>query len=449
MCYFSTSFRDLIIQQIDIFVKTLYDLAMKIIHFADVHLGMENYGKFDPETGLNSRLADFLNSFETIVATAKKEKVDLVCFAGDAFKTREPNPTYQKAFASKIYELACADIPVAMLVGNHDFPGALGKAHTLEIYPTLNIKNVYMIGDEARLPDGQVKTIQTKSGPIQIAGLPWYTKQQLLTKNDLKLPLEKMRQKLSRALAAKVEYLSSKIDPKIPSILLAHAAVEGATFGSERSVMIGSDIILPLASLRHSRFNYVALGHIHKHQKLSKNLPRRQAGPPIVYAGSIERIDFGEEKEDKGFILLDIMANKRHKFQTNWQFIKTPARKFLTIHVKIADDDDTDEKISQAIRKENIREAVVKVVIEINEAKAAEISESKIRTALEEANFIAGIIKEVKSHERTQIKNGFSDELASLDTLGILEKYLQSKKVSKSHKQELLKTAEKLIEETQ
>ncbi len=176
---------------------------MKIIHFADVHLGMENYGKFDPETGLNSRLGDFLNSFEFLVNYAKNNKIDLVLFAGDAFKTREPSPTYQKAFASKIYELACANIPVILLVGNHDFPGALGKAHTLEIYPTLNIKNVFMVSDE-------IKIIETKSGPIQIAGLPWFTKQQLLSKDELKLPLEKMHQKLSLRLAEKVEYCMAR-----------------------------------------------------------------------------------------------------------------------------------------------------------------------------------------------------------------------------------------------
>lgn len=405
---------------------------MKVLHFADVHLGMENYGKFDPETGLNSRLGDFLRSFNFLVQYAINNKIDLVFFAGDAYKTREPSPTYQKAFASKIYELACANIPVVLLVGNHDFPGALGKAHTLEIYPTLNVKNVYMVGDE-------IITIETKSGPIQIAGLPWYTKQQLLSKEDLKLPFEKMHQKLSEALAGKVEFLSSKIEPKIPSILLAHATVEGATYGSERSVMIGSDIILPISSLRHNRFNYVALGHIHKHQEISKN-------PPVVYAGSIERIDFGEEKEDKGFIIVNI--NKENsKPQTKWQFIKIPARNFLTIHVKVDVNDEPNEKVFQTIKKQNIRDAVVKLVIEIDEEKAGEISESKIRVALDEANFIAGIIKEIKGHRRIQIKNGFSDELASLDTLGVLEKYLQSKKVGKPHQHELLKSAEKLIEE--
>lgn len=412
---------------------------MRILHFADIHLGMENYGKLDPETGLNSRLGDFMNSFDFLVQTAKKEKVDLVVFGGDAFKTREPSPTYQRAFASKIYELASADIPVVLLVGNHDFPGALGKAHTLEIYPTLNVPNVYTIGAD------EIKLIETKAGPCQVAGLPWYNKQQLLSKEDLRLPFERMHQKLSQSLSKKVEYLSSKIDEKLPSILLAHTTVEGASYGSERSVMIGSDIILPIAVLRQSRFNYVALGHIHKHQELSKK-------PPIVYAGSIERIDFGEEKEDKGFVMVDIKKSKGAKSQTNWQFIKTPARKFLTIKVKISQTDKANEKILhaiEAIKKENIKEAVVRLIIQMDEEKVGELSENKIRLALQDGNFIAGIVKEVRTAGRVQVKNGFSDELASLDALGILKKFLETKKVSKEHRQELLKTAENLIEETE
>lgn len=410
------------------------DTAMKVIHFADVHLGMENYGKLDPETGLNSRLGDFLNSFDTIVRTAKSDKVDLVVFAGDAFKTRDPSPTYQKAFAQKIYEIASSNIPVVMLVGNHDFPNAFGKAHTLEIYKTLNVQNVYTLSKD------EIIIIQTKNGPIQIAGLPWYTKNQLISKEDQRLPLEKMMVKLSRMLAKKVEFLSSKIDPNIPSILLAHATVQGAVFGSERSVMIGSDILLPIDILKRTRSNYVALGHLHKFQVLSER-------PPIIYSGSIERVDFGEEKEDKGFILIDF--NKAaSKIKTSWQFIKTPARKFLTIKIKIADNDpNPTETILKEIGKHSLDGVVVRIILETSEEKQAEIAESKIREKLSKANFIAGIIKEIKSGQRTQIKNGFSDELSSLDTIGILEKYLDSKKVGKAHKQELIKTAEKLIEE--
>jgi exonuclease SbcD len=205
--------------------------------------------------------------------------------------------------------------------------------------------------------------------------------------------------------------------------------------------MIGSDIILPLEYLRVSRFNYVALGHIHRHQEIIHK-------PPVVYSGSLERVDFGEEKEDKGFVLVKIQSTN-NKIQTNWQFIKTPARKFLTIPIKINDNDEPMEKIFQAIKNHDISDAIVKVIINIDEEKQSEISENQIRAALTKANYIAGIIKEIQSSLRTQIKNGFSDELSSLDTLGILEKYLKTKKINRSHQEILIKAAQQLIEENQ
>jgi len=74
---------------------------IKLVHFADLHLGVENYGRLDPTTGLSSRLTDFLRAFDQVVDYALDEAndVDLVVFAGDAFKTRDPSPTYQRAFA--------------------------------------------------------------------------------------------------------------------------------------------------------------------------------------------------------------------------------------------------------------------------------------------------------------------------------------------------------------
>ena len=57
---------------------------MKIIHFADLHIGMENYGSIDPATGLSSRLAEFLKSLDELVKYAQNQKVDAVLFAGDA-----------------------------------------------------------------------------------------------------------------------------------------------------------------------------------------------------------------------------------------------------------------------------------------------------------------------------------------------------------------------------
>jgi len=64
----------------------------KILHFADSHIDMANYGRQDPETGLPLRVMDFLKSLDQIVDTAIAEKVDCVLFAGDAYKNRDPAP---------------------------------------------------------------------------------------------------------------------------------------------------------------------------------------------------------------------------------------------------------------------------------------------------------------------------------------------------------------------
>ncbi len=140
---------------------------------------MENYAKLDPETGLSTRLLDFFNTFDFIVETAFKEDADAVIFAGDAYKTRDPNPTQQRGFGERIAKLA-KKIPVILVVGNHDTPNAEGKANTLDIYSALEIENVWV----SRHPE--IMQISTKSGNLQIVTLPW------LHKNDYKTIAEKL-----------------------------------------------------------------------------------------------------------------------------------------------------------------------------------------------------------------------------------------------------------------
>ena len=93
---------------------------MKILHFADLHLGVESYGRIDPATGLSSRLLDFLSALDQVVDYALENKVDLVLFCGDAYKSREPTQTQQREFAQRINRLSTNGIPIFLLVGNHD-----------------------------------------------------------------------------------------------------------------------------------------------------------------------------------------------------------------------------------------------------------------------------------------------------------------------------------------
>ncbi|MBI2018282.1 exonuclease SbcCD subunit D [Candidatus Daviesbacteria bacterium] len=381
---------------------------MKLLHFSDLHIGMENYAKLDPETGLSTRLLDFFKTFDFIVDTALKEDVDAVVFAGDAYKTRDPNPTQQRGFGERIRKLA-KKIPVVLVVGNHDTPNAEGKANTLDIYSALEIDNVWV----SRKPE--LVNIPTKSGNVQIITLPW------LHKNDYK------------TIAEKLKLLYEKITKDSPAIFLSHCEVEGASYGSEKGLAIANDVTIPLPLLQDRRLSYVALGHIHKHQVLGKN-------PLIVYPGSPQRIDFGEEKEEKGICLVEIQ-----NYETQFQFIPTNARQFLTIEVNLkADDKNPTETILDQIKKNDIAEKIVRLIINIPAGLDTEIEMDQIKKALSSANFLAGISKNVERQDRIRLTGDIQVE--SLTPSAALKKYFEAKNISKNRQIELGKYAAKLLD---
>ena len=88
---------------------------LKILHFADAHIDMANYGRHDPESGLPMRVMDFLKSLDEIVGTAVDENIDLVIFAGDTYRDRSPAPTFQREWEKRIMRLSRAGIPTLLL----------------------------------------------------------------------------------------------------------------------------------------------------------------------------------------------------------------------------------------------------------------------------------------------------------------------------------------------
>jgi exonuclease SbcD len=113
---------------------------IKILHFADAHIDLARQGRHDPASGLPLRVLDFLKSLDTIVDTAVNEKVDLVIFAGDAYRDRTPAPTYQREWGKRIMCLSAAGIQTLMVVGNHDVSPASGRANALQEFETLHVR---------------------------------------------------------------------------------------------------------------------------------------------------------------------------------------------------------------------------------------------------------------------------------------------------------------------
>lgn len=404
---------------------------IRVLHFADAHIGVESYGRVDPKTGLSSRVMDFLRRMDEMIEFARDHDVDLTIFAGDAFKTRSPNPTFQREFAWRVRDLSQL-APLVMLVGNHDLPPTILKASSVEIYDTLAVPNVWVASDY------EVRQIETKRGPVVVGAAPYPVRARLLQDEDTTgLTIAQIDGRLEEELVAILDTMAEEADKyDMPRILTAHFTVSGAVVGSERSIMLGRDVAVGLSSVADPRWDYVALGHVHKHQNLSKG---QEGMPPTVYSGSLERIDFGEEGDTKGFCWAEI-----ERGSASWQFVKVDARPFVTLRCDLCEEIDPTQALLDQIARHNLREAVVRLLVDVTPENEARFSENAIREALRQAQVyhVAGLRKEVRRSERARL--GISPEGLSAEQL--LERYLMSKETPPARAAELLEAARPIFE---
>ena len=406
---------------------------MHIIHFSDVHIGVENYSKPDPKTGLSTRLKDFLDTFDELVDFSIGNNVDLVVFSGDAYKSRDPNQTQQREFAKRIMRLSQAKIPVFLLTGNHDVPHVFERASSLEIYKTLEIENIYTADTLA------IHNIDTKNGPIQILALPWIRKSNLLAQgvNLEGKSHEEINLDIQKRIADSVQKMALELDPKIPAICSAHITIFESVTSSEVSMMLGSDHGLSTNQLALPYFDYVALGHIHKYQHLNEK-------PLMVYSGSLQRVDFGEEKDTKGFcsIILDPKADVGNRIK-DFDFKEVKARKFKTISVSIPKEESYPTKmVVDKIDSESIEDAIVKLDITMPAEIDPLIDYSIIRGSLNKAHYLVSINKIIL--EQTRSRMGKIDH-NNTSPIKALELYFKSRELSEDKIETLLEHAIEII----
>ena len=397
---------------------------IKLLHVSDVHFGTETYGRLDAASGLNTRLLDFAACFDQAIDCAIAEGVDLAIFTGDAYRSRDPNPTHQREFARRIHRLVAADIPVFLLVGNHDLPLHLGRAHSMDIFETLAVPNVFV----ARKPGLQI--IPTRRGPVQVAAMPWVIRSVLLAKDEFKNhTLDEINVVIAERIARIVQDQAEQLDPALPAVLCAHLSVMGAVYGSERSIMLGQDVAVPKSALAHPAFDYIALGHVHKHQVLHTR-------PLMLYPGSIERVDFGEEHDEKGFVLVTLA-----KGEAEYRFVPVKARRFLSIEIRAGGDDPL-QQVLNTIARHDVAEAIVRVLIHTTAEQEGRIPYSEVRKALKGASYVAAISKKVQREERHRLGGQLAEAISPEDALQL---YLRAKQVPPERQKTLLQYAGQLI----
>ncbi|MEO9127871.1 MAG: exonuclease SbcCD subunit D [Microcoleus sp.] len=402
---------------------------IKILHLSDIHMGSGfSHGRVNPETGLNTRLEDFAATLSKCMDRAISEPVDLVIFGGDAFPDSTPPPFVKEAFARQFSRLVDAQIPTVLLVGNHDQHSQGQGGASLGIYRTLGIPK-FIVGDRL-----ETHLIHTRNGAVQVVTLPWLTRSTLMTRSETEnLSVGDVNQLLTEKLTIAMEGEIRRLDPNIPTVLLAHLMADKASLGAERFLAVGKGFNIPVSMLTRPCFDYVALGHVHKHQNL--NLSNN---PPVIYPGSIERVDFSEEKEDKGFVLINLERGK-----AEWEFCALPVRVFLTIKVNVSESENPQADLVKAIGKKQIQDAVVRLVYQLRSEQLDLIDNAELHILLGEAHSYTIQPELVSQLARPRLPELNANN--SIEPLEALRTYLASREDLKDFSESMLEAAQGLL----
>ena len=408
---------------------------LEILHISDIHMGSGfSHGKLNPETGINTRLEDFTATLGRCIDRAlgrhldgeASKPVDLVLFGGDAFPDATPPPMVQQAFASQFRRLVDAQIPTVLLVGNHDQHSQGQGGASLCIYRTLGVPG-FIVGDRLA-----THRIETRSGPVQIVTLPWLTRSSLLTRPETEgLSLSEVGHLLLDRLRVALEGEIRRLDPDVPTVLLAHLMADSARYGAERFLAVGKGFTIPTSLLNRDCFDYVALGHVHRHQVLCEQ-------PPMVYPGSIERVDFSEEKEEKGFVLIQL-----ERGATRWQFCPLPVRPFCTLEVNLASAEDPQAKLLKAIGKASVQDAVVRLRYKLRADQLDAIETAALHEALTVAHTYTIQPELVSQLARSRLPELGAD--SGIDPMKALQTYLANREDLKELEADLLAAARSLL----
>jgi len=294
---------------------------MKILCFADYHLGTKVYGRIDPITGLNTRELQTLGVLDEIVDYAINNNIEVIIAAGDMYKNNLPTPTLQNEFNKRLKRASDANITVLLLDGNHDVSKMETTTSALKSFDTFDIQNVVHTRFHKEFVHNGIKYVF----------LPTYhTREQ-------------------------IEEIVTNTTYDIPTIFIGHMSVQGALMNdwliAEKEIYID-----------HKIFNQpnvlaVVMGHLHKHQVLSE-------WPLVFYTGSTQRIDFNEEKQPKGFVVLDIKGKT-----VNYEYIEIESQKFLTIKLNLVGTDNPTKMVLDEIttKTQKIKDAIVRIKLDVDE----------------------------------------------------------------------------------
>jgi len=297
---------------------------MKILCTADIHIGQQAYSTIDSTTGLNNRILHSLSIFDEMIDYILNNNIEVFAFAGDLYKNNLPSPTIQDEVNKRFKRLSDNNIHTFIIDGNHDVSKLSTSKSAMKTYDTFSIPNII----HSKFFNKHI--YKSKDGrAYQFIMLPTYT-----TKEEL------------------IDLINN-IDYTLPTIFIGHLTIRGALLNDwlieDKEEYIDKDIF------NKPNVKAVILGHLHKYQVINIE-------PLIFYTGSPDRIDFTEEKQNKGFVILDINNTVKYNF------IENNAEKFFTLKLDIENELDYNEYIIKQIQLSQlkIKNSIFRLIVKLN-----------------------------------------------------------------------------------
>lgn len=373
---------------------------MKIVHFSDSHLGVTTHGKMDPKTGINSRVLDFFNSLCQVVDFIEDKKPDIVLFSGDAFHNNSPSPQQINLFG-EIVENIAAVCPMVIIPGNHDQTVNERDSAVSVFQPYDNVHcDDFASSYQFRLPGGL----------LQVDTFPYPRKYN----GDVLGQLSKSPIFAGKALA---DY----------HVAVGHFSVQGCIYGYEKLLSLSMDAPVTL-DMFAGIYNYSALGHIHVRQQLGKR--------DIWYAGSTDRIDFGEEEEEKGFNAISIDDRG-----TYVEFIPLNVRPMKTFRYDLTDVKRKHTSVLLAeLEKdaEGLDEAIVRMEVLVDDYC---LDVPRIHQSTNFHNLVA--LKEIPQKKSSLVR--IEESLFEMNDTDVLDSYFQKQDYDDAEIIELLDLFEEIV----
>lgn len=262
---------------------------MKILHTADWHIGKKLHK--------NELSRDFDLFIDWLCTLLEKEKIDLLLVSGDVFDLANPSSEARRQYYRALMKMKKFDCKVILTGGNHDSPAMLDAPR--EILKELDI---HIIGGLPETIDETIIPVFGKSGEAEavIAALPFLRDSDLRSAADgvtYEDRLEATRKGIQNTFFEAAEICKTRF-AGLPALAMGHLFAAGIeTSESEREIQIGNQAAFE-ASHFGNYFSYIALGHIHKPQRVS-------AAVPAFYSGSPLPLSFSERKDEKRILLID------------------------------------------------------------------------------------------------------------------------------------------------